>query len=181
MNKPALLIGGISLVLVAAAASNLRDADQHLPDDLDQLAILAVGEDRDSAQGAIAKLRAAGPAGLERLFKVDGLATYVLTRERTPPVFARWQQAMDQVAAQHEASTARLYWYTDLDQAIKAAVAEDKPILERRQVPQHRYELVANFLCLPGFDVGRVHARIVANIAARSTSKIGPRLDRALA
>jgi hypothetical protein len=39
---------------------------------------------------------------------------------------------MDAVTAQHEGWKSWLYWYTDLNKAIKAAKAADKPILSLR-------------------------------------------------
>ena len=79
----------------------------------------------------IARLRARGPAGLaEALAAYDELGRrsgYVL-----PAEVARAEARVDAVAAQRHATVSRLYWYTDLDAAKRAATASGKPIVSLR-------------------------------------------------
>jgi hypothetical protein len=77
--------------------------------------------------GDVAALRAQGPAALDAL-----LARW----DRTPPGPDRDRLALaiDQVAAQRYATVSRLYWYTDLPAARRAAKALDRPILALRML-----------------------------------------------
>lgn len=125
---------------------------------LAQAARDAVAEDAAVAQAAVAKLRAAGPAGLEALLDAHakalaadwGLPALSTDTELAPPyqesnnaeapglkpkadpAFARLRGAIDAVAQQKDAIASRLYWYTDLEQAKAAAAAAHKPILSLR-------------------------------------------------
>src|SRR5205814_358461 len=67
---------------------------------------------------AMKTLRAEGPAGLRRLLDSCPARPDKQTAA-----------AIDAVAAQKDAFTSKLYWYTDLDQAKAAAAREHKPIL----------------------------------------------------
>jgi hypothetical protein len=102
----------VLLAILSAAAAFARAAD-------DDVAIRASTGDAV----AIAQLRAAGPAGVERLLalhhgrKLD---------ER------QYRAALDQVCKQRDCAWSRLYWYTDLPAAIAAAGAQHKPILSLR-------------------------------------------------
>jgi hypothetical protein len=79
----------------------------------------------------LAPIRAAGPAGLQRM-----LDQYADVLARGPqPNDDEWRFAtaeIDFVAAQRDAWASRLYWYTDLDQAKAAAARDGKPILSLR-------------------------------------------------
>lgn len=86
---------------------------------------------------ALASLRQEGPSGLQRLLKAakpllakspDGLILPVKRDPKTLTIYA----AIDAVAAQHDAISSGLYWYTDFDQARAAAAREHKPILSLR-------------------------------------------------
>jgi len=111
--------------------------------DLPALAALAVGDDPVAAD-ARKRLRAAGPAGLTAFLN-----------EHTPPAapaaapaplpLARMlglssgtgadvpvAAALDEICGQKDCAAARLYWYTDLEQAKYAARASGKPILSLR-------------------------------------------------
>lgn len=108
----------MSFTPVVVAASFLA-VPGHAPD----LAALAAGAtsgpERDAAR-AVAALREAGPAGLQALLAQGGDHD------------ARWHAAVDAVAAQKDADTSGLYWYTDLDRAVAAARAGGRPILSLR-------------------------------------------------
>jgi hypothetical protein len=71
-------------------------------------------------------LRAQGPRGLARV----GAALDEARGDEAKTAGLR--DALDQVAQQKDAYAARLYWYTDLDEAKRAARASGKPILSLR-------------------------------------------------
>lgn len=75
----------------------------------------------------VPRLRARGPAGLAEI-----LATY-----DAAPAGAEKDAlalAVDRVAGQRYATTSRLYWYTELDEAKAVAHASGKPILSLRML-----------------------------------------------
>ncbi len=88
----------------------------------------ALGED------VAAKLREAGPAGL---------AAALSAFDAEPPGPRRDALAVlvDRVAAQRDATTARLYWFTDLEQAKAVARATGRPILSLRLLGRLDQEL----------------------------------------
>jgi hypothetical protein len=71
----------------------------------------------------VARLRALGPAGLSQL-----ISRYESTHD------VSLIPLIDQVAAQKNAITSRLFWYTSLSEAKAAAVAQNKPILYLRML-----------------------------------------------
>src|SRR5712671_483120 len=75
-------------------------------DDLEVLARRAVSENAVVANKAIARLRAAGPAGLAALFEAYADA---IKQKPSPKLCA----ALDAVAQQKDSVTSRLFWYTD--------------------------------------------------------------------
>lgn len=77
--------------------------------------------------GDLAAARAQGPAALDAL-----LARW----DRMPPGpdRDRFALAIDQVAGQRYATVSRLYWYTDLAAAQRAAKSLDRPILALRML-----------------------------------------------
>jgi hypothetical protein len=79
----------------------------------------------------VARLREAGPAGLDAL-----LAVYDAEARETGPSratrLARLRVALDRVARQKDAYASRLYWHTDLERAKSAAQQSGKPILSLR-------------------------------------------------
>ena len=98
----------------------------------------AVSPDPQVAASAIAALREAGPRGLNVLAQVN---QSLLDRRATGDIApgsndaAAWERlraALDNVGKQRDCYASRLYWYTDLDQAKKAAQASGKPILSLR-------------------------------------------------
>jgi hypothetical protein len=74
-----------------------------------------------------AALRSQGPAGLEVALRRFENATDESDR-------AELSQLVDQIAGQRDASVSRLYWYTDVDQAKRAAAEAGKPILSLRML-----------------------------------------------
>ena len=107
---------------------------------LADLARRAVSADAAVADQAVAALRAAGPAGLDALFAewpgaiagLGGTGTSAPDPGGAAPDPARLRSALERVARQRDAHAAHLYWYTDLDEAKRAARAAHKPILSLR-------------------------------------------------
>ncbi len=99
------------------------------------LAALAVSDDPDVAKKAIQKLRIAGPIGLDALFNVHA---ETIAKLHTPLGLTlegenkRVRTALTAVSGQYDAHASHLYWYTDLNQAKRAAKASHKPILSLR-------------------------------------------------
>jgi hypothetical protein len=99
----------------------------------DELAAKAASPDTAVSAPAVAELRAMGYAGLDALLK--RYADEIARASVSGPPDEQWpriSKAIDDVAMQKNADTSRLYWYTDMDAAIRAAKAENKPILSLR-------------------------------------------------
>ncbi|HKQ99225.1 MAG TPA: hypothetical protein VJT09_01050 [Pyrinomonadaceae bacterium] len=99
-----------------------------------ELAQLAVSEKTAESAAAISELRAMGPAGLQILFDTY---TQEITRATSGLTLneQEWQRlssALDSVSQQRNSYSSGLYWYTDFDEAVKAAKASGKPILSLR-------------------------------------------------
>lgn len=102
---------------------------------LGELARLAVSEDRGVATAAIAELRGRGQEGLDALFEAHPEAIARLSLPTGPaadPEALRVREALEKVARQRDAHASRLFWYTDLAEAERAAQAAHKPILSLR-------------------------------------------------
>ncbi len=81
------------------------------PTALHACAIAAITNDDASAATACDRLRANGPAGLDALLNEH---KDVLARGASDPRWPRVTAAIDRVAAQKDAFSSRLFWYTDL-------------------------------------------------------------------
>jgi hypothetical protein len=96
----------------------------------------AVSADAASSRAAIAKLRAAGPAGLDLLLEKrdpsDRICWTGTGGAPKSPEEGRWCAAVEEVARQRDASVSGLFWHTDLQEARTAARAERKPIVSLR-------------------------------------------------
>jgi hypothetical protein len=95
----------------------------------------AVSENAAEAAAAISELRAMGPAGLTALLtanaaEIDRHIQNPLTPDT--PEWLRLTAALDAISQQKDSYVSGLYWYTDLNEAEKAARAADKPILSLR-------------------------------------------------
>lgn len=100
------------------------------------------------AQAAQLQLRALGPAGLVAFESahaavLDAAAAAIAAAPDASasapdpaglqgPERARLLAALDAVCAQRDCVLSRLYWHTDLDEAVRRATAEGKPILSLR-------------------------------------------------
>ncbi len=99
----------------------------------DELAALAVSSDSSTSTTAISELRAMGSVGLDALFVKYSADIERFTK--TGEADDNWKRigsALDTVAMQKDAYSSHLYWYTDLDEAKRAAKAANKPILTLR-------------------------------------------------
>jgi hypothetical protein len=117
------------LLLVVSAQSNSAKTP------VESLAARAVSEKSAEALPAIEELRALGPNGLQNLMQQYEDEIALRVANPTKPASAEWQRitaALDAVSQQRNSYASGLYWYTDLDQARKAAVASGKPILSLR-------------------------------------------------
>ncbi|WP_434422721.1 hypothetical protein [Nannocystis pusilla] len=124
---------------------------------LAQLAQLALADDDAVARAARLRLRAAGPEGLrafERAHEAALTAAHdaVLAAAEAPqdrrdpadladPARARLLAALDTVCGQRDCLLSRLYWHTDLDEAVRTARREGKPVLSLRLLGDLRDEL----------------------------------------
>jgi len=147
-TRPALAAGDLPPVLEDTLG---RDRS------LAELARLAVAGDDEAARAAQDHLRAAGPAGL-RAFERAHVAALDAARaaivaaadapaDRRDPAGlgegdrARLLAALDAVCAQRDCVLSRLYWHTNLDEAVRTARREGKPILSLRLLGDLRDEL----------------------------------------
>lgn len=122
------LLIGLAMAGVAVAALTADDVE---------MAIYGTGDGR---QAAIARLRHAGPPGLDQL--LARVATLDRQREASPHDEALLQarqaleDAIEQVGGARYCRQSQLYWYTDEAQALAAARAQGKPILALRLLGQ---------------------------------------------
>lgn len=128
------IIGALIVQLLfdirAVAAAPAKSFDRK---PLDDLAQRAMSKDPAQCADAIAKLREAGPAGLDAMFDVYGSHTQPPSASTTKD--ANWEElraAIDTIGQQRDCYASHLYWYTDLDAAKTAARASGKPILSLR-------------------------------------------------
>lgn len=128
-TSPSLLIA----VLILAACNLPVSVDaQNRPA---SLVTDAVSSDEVIAENAISSLRARGPEGLRLL--LDAYRTQLAGLSANPqtandPAIGRIRHAVDRVAAQRDAFASGLYWYTNLDEAKRAAARLGRPILSLR-------------------------------------------------
>jgi len=99
----------------------------------EELAARAASADEAIGGQAVKELRAIGQPGLDALF--DKYSAQIEHFAKTGDSDENWQRiatALDTVAMQKDAYASHLYWYTDLDEAKRAAKAQNKPILSLR-------------------------------------------------
>lgn len=98
------------------------------------LARSAVSEKADEAASAVSALRSMGPAGLQTLFEVysEEIKRGAAGVSLESPEWQRLAAALDAVSQQRNSYASGLYWYTDLEEAKRAAHASNKPILSLR-------------------------------------------------
>ena len=121
----------LSLLLIVLFSTQIAFANESAA----LLARKAASEDPAEASAAIHELRALGPEGLEAL--LTEYADHINIRIQGPtigdtPEWERIATALDQVGQQKNNFISGLYWYTDFEEAKKAAHESDKPILSLR-------------------------------------------------
>ena len=121
----------LSLLLIILFSTQIALANESTA----VLARKAVSEDPAEASAAINELRALGPAGLEALMIEH--ADHINIRVQDPvigntPEWERLTHALDEVGQQKNNFISGLYWYTDFEEAKKAARESGKPILSLR-------------------------------------------------
>jgi len=97
-----------------------------------ELVHLAVDADERVANGAIAALRARGPAAHRVLFDAHRADVARLQSGITSPELDRLRRALDVVSGQRDAHATELFWHTDLDAAKAEARSRRVPILSLR-------------------------------------------------
>jgi hypothetical protein len=129
----------IALALCFASVNFAAAASNNNKSTLEALAAKSVSADSDESQTAISALRAEGPAGLQAFLSAhaDELKSTPLDLSVAPsqiadPEWERLRVALDALCKQKDCYAARLYWYTDIEQAKAAAQASHKPILSLR-------------------------------------------------
>lgn len=108
------------------------------------LARKAASENARESTAAIEELRSLGPAGLNMLMVryADEINRHIDDPQLKPD--AEWQRitkALDTVSGQKNSYISGLYWYTDLNDAKKAAQESGKPILSLRLLGKLTEEL----------------------------------------
>lgn len=123
----ALVVCGLHLTQAAPVKST--DAET-----LNRLARQATSNDPAKSAEAITQLRAAGPDGLDAMFRVYD--ERIKQQENGDPARdVAWEQlrtALDSVGQQRDCYASHLYWFTDLEKAKSAARSSGKPILSLR-------------------------------------------------
>ena len=117
------------LVIAFVLSGNIYAANSQL----NVLAEKAVSGDPQTAANAVNALRSSGPDGLNAL--IETYAAEINEFRTSGTGTERWQKiaaVIDAVAMQKDAYASGLYWFTDLEQAKKAAGAHNKPILTLR-------------------------------------------------
>jgi hypothetical protein len=123
---PVLFSAAFLLIFAAAVRAGGNES-------LDPLTSRAASTNAEEAAAAVKSLREEGPAGLDALFQQ--YADEIQQHTGGAGDAERWRRvnaALDSVAQQRNAYTSHLYWYTDLEQAKKAAAAGNRPILSLR-------------------------------------------------
>lgn len=121
----------LSLLLIVLFSTQISHANESAA----ALARKAMSEDPTEASAAIEELRALGPQGLDALMTEHSTE---INRHIDDPKLAsgpEWQRltrALDLVGQQKNAFISGVYWYTDLEEAKKAARESGKPILSLR-------------------------------------------------
>jgi hypothetical protein len=97
-----------------------------------------LSNDPQLVQATIDELRSEGERGLKRLLRYRDRLTEAKVVEADSPAhlarLTRLDDAIDRVGGAKYCRTSRLFWHTDLEQALAAAKASGKPILALRMM-----------------------------------------------
>jgi hypothetical protein len=121
------------LVVVIVTVLSLTGSASSATVSTDELTERAVSAKPEESASAINDLRVLGQPGLDALFAK--YPTEITRFARTGDATGDWKliaNAIDTVAMQKDAYASQLYWYTDLEEAKRAARAQNKPILSLR-------------------------------------------------
>lgn len=121
----------LSLLLIVLFSTQISLANESAA----MLARKAVSADPTEATAAIDELRTLGPEGLTALLTEHSDQIYAHIRDPrmvSVPEWERLTKALDEVGQQKNNFASGLYWYTDLEEAKKAAQQSGKPILSLR-------------------------------------------------
>jgi hypothetical protein len=121
----------LSLLLIVLFSTHISLANEPAA----MLARKAVSTETAESTAAIEELRQMGPAGLEALLGEysDQINRHIAEPWiGSTPEWERIAKALDLVGQQKNNYISNLYWYTDLEDAKKAARASGKPILSLR-------------------------------------------------
>ena len=118
-----------------------------------ELCALARFESDEAEQAYVEQLRAEGPTGLQKAFqrlaRLQVIAAELETKmaadekykvaardshETATEGCRRISDVIDRIAGQRDATASRLYWYTDFEQAKRAAAESGQPILSLRML-----------------------------------------------
>jgi hypothetical protein len=130
--KPSLLTLSLFVVTLIFASSAYAGPTP------EALARLAVSENASESGAAVTALRRMGPVGLRAMFSVYGDEIERHARDTaaaakdTGPEWLRLKAALDSVSQQRDSYASGLYWYTDFEEAKRAASESGKPILSLR-------------------------------------------------
>jgi hypothetical protein len=128
------MISTLTALLLSCALRPMAPQEPQDPrpqDPLPAAARAALGTDATAAEQAIAKLRAAGPAGLDAFLAANPALAAATSAAEGPltPEQERFSQALDRIGAQRDDRFAKLYWFTDLEAAKAEALRTGRPIL----------------------------------------------------
>jgi hypothetical protein len=101
------------------------------------LAQEAIAGDAEEAAAAVAELRMLGYSGLDALLRLDEQIRSKANQTgepQDPTTARRLIEAIDAVAGQRDARSSRLFWHTDLAEAVAEAQATGRPILSLRML-----------------------------------------------
>lgn len=135
--KRSFLFNSIAIVLAIVFGVHLTYADvltTNSTETLDRLARETTSANATQSGEAIARLREAGPAGLDAMFEVyrDRIELGPGNPTTKDDNWERLRTAIDTIGQQRDCYASRLYWFTDLEKAKAAARESGKPILSLR-------------------------------------------------
>ena len=121
----------LSLLLIVLFSAQISLANEPAA----MLARKAVSADPAEAAAGISELRALGQEGMQALLTEHSEQIYAHIRDprmASTPEWERLTTAMDKVGQQKNNFISGLYWYTDFEEAKRAARESGKPILSLR-------------------------------------------------
>jgi hypothetical protein len=118
------------LVSTVMSASAGAPSERALNASTKSLAHRALAADRAESKKALVELRSMGPEGLRAFLETNRSDIEAAVVQGN--FSSRVLDSLDSLCQQKDCYASRLYWYTDLEEAKKAARAQHKPILSLR-------------------------------------------------